>query len=1044
MKSNDSSNGPIGYIIGVATSNKQIVLTVIITLIVLGIYALFQMPRQEFPDFVIRQGIVVGIYPGASSRQVEEQLTTKVENYLFGLQEVNKKKTYSISREGVMVIFVELHENVKLSDVFWSKCRNGLNELKAQLPLEVLALVASNDFGDTSALILAIESQGKTYKELEEYVKQLECELRKLDATSKVRRFGVQKEQICIYIDDEKLALYGISPLTVLGLLKTEGAISYAGEVDNGKIIIPIHVPPRYRSEQDIAQQIIYADPLGNIIRVKDVARVAREYQEPDSFVKTNGKKCLLVSLEMQSGNNIVQFGNKIDAAIGKVSKSLPHDVNIHTIVSMPRVVAASMEHFFIEFVTAVVAVIIVTFFLLPLKVAAVAAITIPISILITLNVLNVMGIALHTVSLASLIIVLGMVVDNAIVVIDNHLEKLDHGEPPLMAARKSAVELAVPVFSATLAIIIAYFPLMFFLTGIAGDFVAALPITVAVALSVSFFIAILLVPIMNMKFIRTGLKTKGDKVRPSLLDGLQMVYNATLGKAFHFSKTTITLGMFVVILGIAMATFVSRQLFPLVERNQFAVEIYLSEGNALDQTAKIVKDLETLLMADKRITNVTSFVGTSSPRFHTTYAPNFPAKNYAQLIVNTISNKVTEEILDEYSQKWRDHFPNAYVRFKQLEMSSSSAPIEIRISGDDIKTLKQVASRIGEMMKTINGIVWVRNDFEQPSESIRLDVNQDETNRLGLTKSVLAYSLAMGFGGLPLTTLWEGDHPVELILKREKDRRQNADDIRNQHVSTFLPLATVPIRQIAALAPEWSEGRIVRRNGVRTLTVKADVARGIIASSIFSIVRSEIERIKLPDEINIEFGGEYEGEIENYGPMAKSLFSSIVLTFFVLLFQFRRISLALLVMVTMPLGLLGSILGLLILGYPFGFTSFVGIISLSGMVVRNGIIFVDYAEQLNRDQGLSIADAAFAAGKRRMRPIFLTSAAAAIGVIPMIINPSPLWGPLATVVCFGLMFSMAVTLHVLPVLYAVVAGPAKDQASSNQPSSDQSESVHS
>jgi len=1035
MNSKDDPNsGFINHIIGAAIDNKQIVWTVIITLVCMGVYVLFQMPRQEFPDFVIRQGIVVGIYPGASSLQVEEQLTTKVENYLFGLKEVNKQKTYSISKEGVMVVFVELNENIKLADVFWSKCRDGLNELKAQLPLEVLALVASNDFGDTSALILALESQNKTYKELEEYVKQLEGELRKIDATSKIRRFGLQKEQISIYINDEKLALYGISPLTVLGLLKTEGAISYAGEVDNGKIIMPVHVPPRYRSEQDIAQQIVYADPLGNIIRVKDVARVVREYQDPDSFVEVNGKKCLLVSLEMQAGNNIVQFGEKVDAAIAKVSRSLPENVNIHTIVSMPRVVAASMEHFFFEFITAVVAVIIVTFLLLPLKVAAVAAVTIPISILITLNILSVMGIALHTVSLAALIIVLGMVVDNAIVVIDNHLEKLDHGESPLEAARKSAVELAVPVFSATLAIIIAYFPLMFFLTGIAGDFVGALPITVAVALTVSFFIATLLVPIMNMKFIRTGLKSKEEKGRPSLLDGLQALYNATLEKAFHFSKTTIVFGIFAVILGIATAAFVPRQLFPIVERNQFAMEIYLSEGKSLDQTAKTVKELEAVLLADKRITNVTSFVGTSSPRFHTTYAPKFPAKNYAQLIVNTISNKATEDILNEYSPKWRDHFPNAYVRFKQIEMSSTSAPIEIRISGDDIKTLKEVAARIGAIMKAADGIVWVRNDYEQPLESVRLDVNQDETNRLGLTKGTLAYSLAMGFGGLPLTTLWEGDHPVEMILKREKAKRPGADDIRNQHVSTFLPLATVPVRQIAALAPEWTEGRIIRRNGIRTLTVKADVAREIRASSVFSNIKHAIKEIKLPDGINIDFGGEIESEIENYGPMAVSLFSSTVLTFFIILFQFRKISLSLLIMFTMPLGILGSVLGLLILDYPFGFTAFVGIISLSGMVVRNGIIFVDYAEQLYRDQGFTIADAAFAAGKRRMRPIFLTAAAAAIGVIPMIIARSPLWGPLATVVCFGLMSSTVVMLHVLPVLYSAVAGSAKDQTPSSQP----------
>jgi len=393
------------------------------------------MPRQEFPDFTIRQGLIIGVYPGASSNQVEEHLTSEVEKFLFEFKEINRKKTYSVSKEGMMIIFVEMSDDVKNADQFWAKIRHGLNELKQTLPSGVIALFANSEFGETSAIILSLESETKSYKELEKYLKVLKDELRKNPDVSKIKEFGLQKEQISIYIDQNKLANYGIKPLTLLASLKTEGEVSYGGELDNGYLVHPIHIHPRYQTDKDIAEQIVYTDPFGNVVRLKDIAKIVREYPKSESYVLNNGHKAVLVSLEMHSGNNIVQFGEEIDKIVEKFSSTLPEDVRLNKIANMPEVVQNSVNNFLKEFFIAIFSVILVTMLLLPKKVASIAGITIPISVFITLGIMFILKIPFHTVSLAALIVVLGMIVDNSIVIIDNHIEKLDIGENPWDAA---------------------------------------------------------------------------------------------------------------------------------------------------------------------------------------------------------------------------------------------------------------------------------------------------------------------------------------------------------------------------------------------------------------------------------------------------------------------------------------------------------------------------------------------------------------------------------------------------------------------------------
>lgn len=1005
---------------------RNIVFALAALLLVIGIWALKEMPRNEFPEFTIRQGVVVGIYPGATSTEVEEQLTREVENYIFGYKEVKKAKTYSLSRDGVMYIFVELNDDVKDADRFWSKLRHGLNELKSStLPSGVLALVANNDFGDTAALLITLSSDSKSYKELEQDLKRLEAECRKIPSVSKIKHYGIQKEQIHVNVRAEKLNEYHIKSLSLFSAYQSNGSVNSAGVLKDGKSNLSVHFPANFESEKDLYDQIVYSDPGGNVVRLRDIATIERRYEDPDSYIRQNGRKTILLSLEMQPGNNIVQFGKDIDKAIEKFNGYTSKDVIVEKISELPKYVDESISHFLGEFGIAILSVILVTMLLLPMRVASVAGITVPISVLITLGILYFLGFELNTVTLAALIVVLGMIVDNSIVVIDNHVEKLDHGMDPWKAAIKSAKELIVPIIAATLAIVSAYFPLDIFLPGVSGEFVFSFPYTIAIALFVSILVALFIVPYLNFRFIKKGLLhhdheagiSKKINDGKSFLDRLQSFFDRSLEKAFRYPKVTIALGIASVLLSFVLFSQVKQQLFPEMDRNQLAVEVYLPTGAALESTDRVLDSLEKVLKRDSRVTNVTSFIGTSSPRFHTVYAPNMPSHNYGQMLINTTSNEATKEIFEEYSPRLMNAYPNAHVKFKILSLLATKAPIEIRLSGDSVSDLRAAEKQVNGILAKTEHIDWVRSDWEQYQQNIRVEMDKDKANRMGYSKGLVATSLLASLNGLPLTTIWENDYPVEVKLYKDNDAPKSIKTLQDEYITSPTTMSGVPLRSFTKLTPEWNEGTIVRRNGTRTLTVQVDVSPNVVPSEVFSVVKPQVDKLKTPG-VTVSYGGELESQLETYVPMAIALLVSILIIFFILLFQFKKIKLSLLIMSTMLLGLPGAAIGLYLMQFPFGMTAFMGVTSLCGIVVRNGIILVDYAHELVDKNGLSIYEAALAAGKRRMRPIFLTSAAASVGVISMIVSRSPLWGPLGTVICFGLMISMVLTLFVLPVLY--------------------------
>lgn len=999
---------------------RQIVILVVSCLVAFGIYSLPEMRKNEFPDFTIRQGMVVAVAPGNTVEEMVEQVTKPLEDYIFSYKEVKKEKTFSTTRDGIVYIQVELNDELNNKDEFWSKFKHGVSVFKAQLPSNVLAVQVMDDFGDTSALLITMESEDKTYRELDDYMEELQERLRRIGSVGRMTVSGMRREQVSVYLDHAKLSQYGLSDQTLAANLFAKGFVTTGGRVQNTQYVLPVHVAKSFNTVYDVQQQIVYTDPSGHNVRLKDVARVVKEYPHADSYITNNGKKCILLSVEMKKGKNIVRMGEEINTVLEEFKQELPSEVSMFPITNQSQVVGDSVNNFLHELLIAIVAVVIVVMLLMPLRVALVAASTIPITIFISLGLFYAFGIELNTVTLAALIVTLGMIVDNSIVIIDNYLEKIGEGVSRWHASIQSATHFFKSIFSATLAISITFFPFLFVVSGMIHDFLLFFPWSITLILGISLVVAMLLVPFMQFWFIRKPIET--EKKGFSFLDVMQKYYNKLLDLCFAHPYATISAGLASIVVGILLMGNLPQKLMPTADRNQLALEITLPTGTAIEKTAAVADSMEQILRRDPRVVSVTSFVGTSSPRFHTTYAPQLAGTNYAQFIVNTTGNEATLEVLDEYAPKYTDAFPEAMVRFKQLSYNQAIYPVELRLSGNNPDTLKAVAERYLALLRSKPEAQLAQTNFNAPQTSARLVLKEDEASRLGISNAQLETTLAMRYGsGIPVANLWDGDYNIPVTVKSEKADRADYSDLKDELIPVAGGLATVPLRQIASVEPVSENGQIVRRNGTYTITVLSDVRRDVNITSFVNRLEKELDEIPLPEGVTLSFGGDREQDNENLPFIMSALAIATVIILFILVAHFKKISIALLIFASMTLCLFGTAVGILIQGVDFSMTCTLGIVSLMGIIVRNGIIMIDYAEELRTVERCSVRDAIYHSARRRMRPIFLTSAAASMGVIPMILSGSGLWMPMGVVICYGTLITMVFLLTVLPISYLLL-----------------------
>ena len=1048
----------------------SISLLIILILFVMGIYGMYVMPKDEFPHATIRQGMVVGVYPGATTEEVEQQVARPLERYLFTYGEVNRTKTTTTSQNGMCIVMVKLNDNVNNKDEVWSKIKHGLNTFKSSLPAGVLAVVVNDDFGNTSALLIAVESGQRSYRELKDYSDRLGDRLRRIPSVANVKMYGEQKEQISLYVDRQRLQAYGIGQQMLFSRLQAQGITTMSGSISDDDQQVPIHVAPTENSVEEIANQIIFSDPVsGKVARVRDVARVVREYDTQSSRIEQDGHPCVLLSMEMTPGNNVVEYGEEVESVLSSfAAEELPDDVTITRIADKPKVVALSVSNFLRDLIISMVIIILVMMVLFPLRSAIVASITIPLSTFVSVAIMYMAGIELNIVTLAALIVVLGMIVDNAIVVIDGYLEYLGKGLAPKDAAIESSRQYFMPMMLATLCICAIFYPFLITMKGMFHDCLVDFPITITINLMVSLLLAVTVIPFLEVLIIKRPTPNPSHEGRAgggsSITTWVQNTYNHVLDWTFGHPWLTIGGGIGVILLSCLILPTLKIRLFPYADRDQFAVEIFLPDGKGMTETTVVADSVRHILENDERITGITSFIGCSSPRFMDAYAPQMAGKNYAQFIVNTKSDKATLDLLAKYQPQLSEAFPDAYVKFKRLDYLEVNE-LEYRFYGDNLDSLHTVAERLMERMREMPELEWVHTDYLQPYPIINVELDPVASAQLGITRTTAALALSATSSDLRVGQIWEGDYELPIVVRDNSDMTYS--DIENLGIATPVSMVsagltssnkTVPLRQIAKVGPQWSESRILHRGGERCITVTAQFAQGVYTSPVEQrLAKMMQEEIDLPQGVRCEVGGEIEYGDEALPQIFWGIVIAMIIVFFFLLFNFKKYGITLVCMAALGLMIPGALIGLGLMNRALGLTSIFGLITLMGMIMRNEILIFEHANNLLKTfpspsqgggvempdatptatssyqtspplEGLgeasrkayneAVRQAAYDAGKRRMVPIFLTTATTAVGVVPMIIAQSSFWMPVGVTIFAGGIGSLIMVVTMLPVIY--------------------------
>lgn len=1003
--------------------NYKITALLVTLLFAFGITGLIKMPKDEFPAFVIRQGMVVAVMPGATSEEIEAQVARPLERYLFTYKEVNRAKTTTTSQNGMCLVMVQLQDDVQNKDEVWSKIKHGLNTFKNSLPSNVLALVANDDFGDTCALLISIESDARSYRELQGYSDEMADRLRRVASVSNVRQYGDIKEQLTINIDRERLTAYGIGQSMLMQAINGQGLTTVSGSVTNGKQNIQMHVAPTQKSEDELLNLIVYSDPQNHVVRVRDIATVKREYDTSESYIQNNGKRCVILSLEMASGHNIIEYGREVDEVLAQFkSDYLPVDVSMQRITDQPQVVGDSVHGFLRDLIISMVIIILVMMLLFPVRSAIVAAISIPLSTFISMGLMYVAQIPLNIITLACHIVSLGMIVDNSIVVIDGYLEYLGTGMGRRDSAVKAVQQYLWPMLLATVCICAIFYPIIFTITGEAGDAVGSFPVTMTLILMMSLIIAVAVVPLLCAAIIRKPMEKKPGK--RDITDWVQDVYEKTLKWTFKNPMKTMVTALILVAAGSAIFPMLKIRQFPFADRNQFAVEIFLPEGEGLTHTEAIADSLEKVLMQDNRVLSVTKFMGCSSPRFQVSYAPQMGGRNFAQFIVNTPNIETTLELLNEYQPRFSNHWPGAYIRFKQMDYLNVPS-YEYRFYGENLDSLHAAAEALMAEMREMPELEWVHTDYDRPMPLMEVQLDPIATAQLGINRTTAQLQMMLQTGKMQAGSIWEGNYEVPLVIKDIHADEMQLSDIGNTYLSSPTG-SSIPVRQVASIHPTWSEGKIVHRGGERCISVTAEGKREIYALPVQSRIENIIKQMNLPQGVRAEVGGETEKNNELLPQVILGLSLSILVIFFFLLFNFRRFGITFLCIAAISLSVPGAMVGLLIANKTLGLTSLFGFVTLMGIIMRNEILIFEHADE-KISQGWSVKEAAFDAGRRRMVPIFLTTATTAVGVIPMIVGASSFWMPVGITIFAGGIGTLILVVTVLPVVYWKLMGGSKE-----------------
>ncbi|HHG3046515.1 TPA: efflux RND transporter permease subunit VmeI [Vibrio parahaemolyticus] len=1015
-QSDDDVTGIAAYFI----RNRVISWMVSLIFLIGGIAAFFGLGRLEDPAFTIKDAMVVTSYPGATPQQVEEEVTYPLEKAIQQLTYVDEVN--SISNRGLSQITVTMKNNYGPDDLpqIWDELRRKVNDLKVTLPPGVNEPQVIDDFGDVYGILLAVTGDGYSYKELLDYVDYLRRELELVDGVSKVSVSGQQQEQVFIEVSMKKLSSIGLSPNTVFNLLSTQNIVSDAGAIRIGDEYIRIQPTGEFQSVEELGDLLITESGAQGLIFLKDVAEIKRGYVEvPSNIINFNGSLALNVGVSFAQGVNVVEVGKAFDRRLAELKYQQPVGVEISEIYSQPKEVDKSVSGFVISLAQAVGIVIIVLLFFMGLRSGLLIGLILLLTVLGTFIFMKYLAIDLQRISLGALVIALGMLVDNAIVVVEGILIGTQKGRTRLQAATDIVTQTKWPLLGATVIAVTAFAPI-----GLSedstGEYCGTLFTVLLISLMLSWFTAISLTPFFADIFFKGQKIKQGEGEENDPYNGIIFV---AYKKFLEFCMRRAWLTVVVLIVGLGASvygfTLVKQSFFPSSTTPIFQLDVWLPEGTDIRATNDKLKELESWLAEQEHVDHITTTAGKGLQRFMLTYAPEKSYAAYGEITTRVDNYEALAPLMARFRDHLKANYPEINYKLKQIELGpGGGAKIEARIIGSDPTVLRTIAAQVMDIMYADPGATNIRHDWRERTQVLEPQFNESQARRYGITKSDVDDFLSMSFSGMTIGLYRDGTTLMPIVARLPEDERIDIRNIEGMKIWSPVQSEFIPLQQVTmGYDMRWEDPIIVRKNRKRMLTVMADpdILGEETASTLQKRLQPQIEAIQMPPGYSLEWGGEYESS----GDAQESLFTTMpmgyLFMFLITVFLFNSIKEPLIVWLTVPLALIGVTTGLLALNTPFGFMALLGFLSLSGMVLKNGIVLLDQIE-IEMKSGKEAYDAVVDAAVSRVRPVCMAAITTILGMIPLL--PDIFFKPMAVTIMFGLGFATILTLIVVPVLY--------------------------
>ena len=1001
-----------------------------IVLMVMGCAAYFQLGQDEDPPFTFRLMVVQAFWPGATAQQVAEQVTDKIERALQEVPHADKVRSYTKPGESFTLFQVKDSTPAKdVSDV-WYQVRKKIGDIKATLPSGVQGPFFNDDFGDVYGSIFAVSADGFSREELREHSERVRSELLKVADVSKVQLFGAQAEKLFIEISQKRLANLGLDFNQVINQLGAQNAVEGAGVLDAGSGNLQVRVQGQFNSAQALKDFSIRAvNPstgLASTLRLSDIAEIRRDYVDPPTvMVRHQGRDVIALGVSMSKGGDIVAMGKALQKAATQIRLNLPAGIELSQIQDQPQAVTRSVNEFVHVLIEAVVIVMAVSFIALglhtkPLRLdiwpGLVVAITIPLVLSITFVAMFYWGVGLHKISLGSLIIALGLLVDDAIIAVEMMVRKLEEGYDKMTAATFAYDATAMPMLTGTLITAVGFLPIGL-AKSVTGEYTFAIFAVTAAALMISWVVSVFFVPYLGSLLLRTHVANAGqahELFDTPFYNRFRMLVRWCVENRWK----TIGLTVLIFVLGLVGMGRVQQQFFPDSSRPEILVDLALPEGSTIQQSLALTQRFEQRMRQERGVTLVTSWVGGGVPRFYLPMDQTFPQSNFSQTIVLPKDLDEREALRKRLPALLAGEFPEARTRVKLLPNGPPVAfPVQFRVAGENAAEVRRWGDQAKEILRANPNMRGVNDNWNEQIKVLRLNVDQDKARALGVTSQSLAQSARTLLSGSVIGQYREGDKLIDIVLRQPLDERKAITDIANAYVPTASG-RSVPLTQIAKVSFDWEPGVLWREGRSYAVTVQGDVAEGLQGATVSAQVWPKLQELqaRMPAGYTLSVAGAVEESSKGQGSIAAGVPVMLFITFTLLMLQLQSFSRAMLVFLTGPLGIAGVAAALLIFDKPFGFVALLGVVALMGMIMRNSVILIDQIEQ-DRARGVPDWQAIVDSAVRRFRPIVLTAAAAVLAMVPL--SRSVFWGPMAVAIMGGLIVATALTLLALPAMYA-------------------------